>query len=73
MNQSNLTQHCAVIAVYLWQVPMIAAKITQEEKDSTRVTVDEDRKHAIEAAIVRDGLDPTHIILPEYYGDFPNA
>ena len=35
------------------QVPMIAAKITQEEKDSTRATVDEDRKHAIEAAIVR--------------------
>ena len=32
---------------------MIAAKITQEEKDSTRATVDEDRKHAIEAAIVR--------------------
>ena len=32
---------------------MIAAKITQEEKDSTRQTVDEDRKHAIEAAIVR--------------------
>lgn len=31
---------------------MIAAKITQEEKDSTRATVDEDRKHAIEAAIV---------------------
>ena len=30
------------------QVPMIAAKITQEEKDSTRATVDEDRKHAIE-------------------------
>merc|ERR1712106_829899 len=28
-------------------------KITQEEKDSTRQTVDEDRKHAIEAAIVR--------------------
>ena len=27
---------------------MIAAKITQEEKDSTRATVDEDRKHAIE-------------------------
>ncbi len=25
----------------------------QEEKDSTRATVDEDRKHAIEAAIVR--------------------
>ena len=35
------------------KVPMIAAKITQEEKDSTRATVDEDRKHAIEAAIVR--------------------
>merc|ERR1719240_524230 len=35
------------------KVPMIAAKITQEEKDSTRQTVDEDRKHAIEAAIVR--------------------
>ena len=35
------------------QVPMIAAKITQEEKDSTRATVDEDRKHAIEAALVR--------------------
>ena len=32
---------------------MIAAKITQEEKDSTKATVDEDRKHAIEAAIVR--------------------
>ena len=31
------------------KVPMIAAKITQEEKDSTRATVDEDRKHAIEA------------------------
>ena len=30
------------------KVPMIAAKITQEEKDSTRATVDEDRKHAIE-------------------------
>ena len=35
------------------KVPMIAAKISQEEKDSTRATVDEDRKHAIEAAIVR--------------------
>ena len=35
------------------KIPMIAAKITQEEKDSTRATVDEDRKHAIEAAIVR--------------------
>jgi len=35
------------------KVPMIAAKITQEEKDSTKATVDEDRKHAIEAAIVR--------------------
>ena len=35
------------------KVPMIAAKITQEEKDATRATVDEDRKHAIEAAIVR--------------------
>jgi len=35
------------------KVPMIAARITQEEKDSTRATVDEDRKHAIEAAIVR--------------------
>jgi len=35
------------------KVPMIAAKITQEEKDSTRATVDEDRKHAIEAALVR--------------------
>jgi len=35
------------------KVPMIAAKITQEEKDSTRATVDEDRKHAIEAAVVR--------------------
>ena len=33
---------------------MIAAKITQEEKDSTRATVDEDRKHAIEAAIVAE-------------------
>ena len=32
---------------------MVAAKITQEEKDSTKATVDEDRKHAIEAAIVR--------------------
>ena len=32
---------------------MIAARISQEEKDSTRATVDEDRKHAIEAAIVR--------------------
>lgn len=35
------------------KVPMIAARISQEEKDSTRATVDEDRKHAIEAAIVR--------------------
>lgn len=35
------------------KVPMIAAKITQEEKDAARVTVDEDRKHAIEAAVVR--------------------
>jgi len=35
------------------KVPMIAAKITQEDKDSTRATVDEDRKHAIEAALVR--------------------
>lgn len=35
------------------KIPMIAAKITQEEKDSTRATVDEDRKHAIEASIVR--------------------
>ena len=35
------------------KVPMIAAKITQEEKDSTKASVDEDRKHAIEAAIVR--------------------
>ena len=35
------------------KVPMIAAKISQEEKDSTRATVDEDRKHAIEAALVR--------------------
>ena len=35
------------------KVPTIAAKITQEEKDSTRATVDEDRKHAIEAALVR--------------------
>jgi len=35
------------------KVPTIAAKITQEEKDSTKATVDEDRKHAIEAAIVR--------------------
>ena len=34
----------------LLQVPMIAARITQEEKDSTRATVDEDRKHAIEGA-----------------------
>ena len=38
---------------------MIAAKITQEEKDSTRQTVDEDRKHAIEAAIVRAPHPPT--------------
>merc|ERR1711907_191851 len=35
------------------KVPMIAAKISQEEKDSTKASVDEDRKHAIEAAIVR--------------------
>ena len=42
-----------IVTIYGWQVPMIAAKITQEEKDSTRATVDEDRKHAIEAAIVR--------------------
>lgn len=35
------------------KVPMIAARITQEEKDATKATVDEDRKHAIEAAIVR--------------------
>jgi len=32
---------------------MIAAKISQEEKNSTMASVDEDRKHAIEAAIVR--------------------
>ena len=30
------------------KVPMIAAKITQEEKNSTIASVDEDRKHAIE-------------------------
>ena len=35
------------------KVPMIAAKITQDEKNSTMASVDEDRKHAIEAAIVR--------------------
>jgi len=35
------------------KVPIIAAKVSQEEKDSTKATVDEDRKHAIEAAIVR--------------------
>ena len=35
------------------KVPMIAAKISQEEKDSTKASVDEDRKHAIEAALVR--------------------
>jgi cullin 1 len=35
------------------KVPMIAARITQQEKDATRQSVDEDRKHAIEAAIVR--------------------
>jgi len=35
------------------KVPMIAAKISQEEKNSTMASVDEDRKHAIEAAIVR--------------------
>merc|ERR1719240_1324336 len=50
------------------KVPMIAAKITQEEKDSTRQTVDEDRKHAIEAAIVRimktrKSLDHQKLIL----------
>merc|ERR1712023_609431 len=50
------------------KVPMIAAKITQEEKDSTRATVDEDRKHAIEAAIVRimktrKSLDHQKLIL----------
>lgn len=42
------------------KVPMIAAKITQEEKDSTRATVDEDRKHAIEAAIVRRSPQSVH-------------
>ena len=41
------------MSLFVQQVPMIAAKITQEEKDSTKATVDEDRKHAIEAAIVR--------------------
>lgn len=35
------------------KVPMLTAKVTQEEKETTRQTVDEDRKHAIEAAIVR--------------------
>jgi len=35
------------------KVPMLTAKVTVEEKESTRQTVDEDRKHAIEAAIVR--------------------
>ena len=50
------------------KVPMIAAKITQEEKDATRATVDEDRKHAIEAAIVRimktrKTLDHTKLVL----------
>ena len=43
------------------KVPMIAAKITQEEKDSTRATVDEDRKHAIE---VRPTPRPTHTGAP---------
>ena len=42
---------------------MVAAKITQEEKDSTRATVDEDRKHAIEAAIVKTSR-PTHMRPP---------
>ena len=50
------------------KVPMIAAKISQEEKDATRATVDEDRKHAIEAAIVRimktrKTLDHTKLVL----------
>ena len=41
------------------KVPMIAAKITQEEKDSTRATVDEDRKHAIEVRPTPQP-NPTH-------------
>ena len=50
------------------KVPGFAAKISQEEKDSTKATVDEDRKHAIEAALVRimktrKSLDHQKLIL----------
>jgi len=50
------------------KVPMLTAKVTQEEKETTRQTVDEDRKHAIEAAIVRimktrKSLDHQRLVL----------
>eukprot|EP00736_Rhodelphis_marinus_P002825 Rmarinus@m.30199 len=35
------------------KMPLVIAKISQEEKDATHKSVVEDRKHAVEAAIVR--------------------
>ncbi|GJQ13199.1 hypothetical protein GpartN1_g4990.t1 [Galdieria partita] len=35
------------------KIPLLMARINQEEKEATRTAVDEDRRHAIEAAIVR--------------------
>mmetsp|Transcript_23628 Transcript_23628/g.59515 ORF Transcript_23628/g.59515 Transcript_23628/m.59515 type:complete len:122 (-) Transcript_23628:386-751(-) len=35
------------------KIPTVASKLTNEERKQSKDTVDEDRKHAIEAAIVR--------------------
>jgi len=35
------------------KIPLLMARVNQEEKEATRTAVDEDRRHAIEAAIVR--------------------
>jgi hypothetical protein len=35
------------------KIPLLAAKINDEEAEATKKSVEEDRKHAIEAAVVR--------------------
>ena len=50
------------------KVPIIAAKVSQEEKDSTKATVDEDRKHAIVRSRARRTLRPVlHAVTAARY------